>query len=201
MFSCRKKQQCGNVTSHALSKATLALIIAALLSSCSGATRNEASDSYAISFTAPGFYLAPGMTLAWRSELVYLFDGVSKIPEDFEPLVQPEIEAYFQEKGYSFSDDINDVDFGIIAVVVLGEGLTAADVLKQYGLTPSFNASRQYEKGTLVIAFYRRAEETIVWRGAIQSNIDPLLPAGERKKEIRLNVARLLKKLPTAPPH
>lgn len=186
---------------HSWSLAVIVCLMASLLSGCVSGAREQSSDSYVISFTAPGFYLAPGSTLGWRSDLVYMFDGVRKLPEDFKPLVQPEIESYFEEKGYRFSSNAGDVQFGIVAVVVLGEGLNAADVLKQYGLTPSFNASRKYEKGTLVIAFYRHDEELIVWRGVVQSNIDPFLSVEERSKEIRLNVARLLKKLPTSAPY
>ncbi len=178
----------------------LLAIITAVGAGCAGQREQELAASSAITFSAPGFYLEPGSTLTWRSDMVYLFDDPRERPENFKPFVQQEIQAYLEAKGYRFVAAGAPSTYGLVAVVVLGEDMTATEVLNQFRLTPSFNASRRYEEGTLVVALYDTANEKVLWRGALQSNVDLEMPPEQRRLLVREHVKRLLKNLPTSPP-
>ena len=176
------------------------VLITAVSAGCAGQREQELTASSAITFSAPGFYLAQGSTLTWRSDMVYLFGDPRERPENFKPFVQQEIQAYLEAKGYPFVAAGAPATYGLVAVVVLGEDMTATEVLNQFRLTPSFNASRRYEEGTLVVALYNTANEKVLWRGAVQSNVDLEMPPEQRRLLVREHVKRLLKNLPTSPP-
>lgn len=177
----------------------LALVALWALSGCAGSTQDPLSRYSAISFSQPDFRLEAGDLLYWRSELVYLYEDAKKtLPPDASPVLQQEIQAYLEARGYRFAAAPAEADYGLVAVLVLGEGMTAEDVLGRFKLTPAFQAAREYEEGTIVVAFYERASERIQWRGAIQGNVDPALPAEERRRRIREVIGRLFARLPQA---
>jgi len=172
-----------------------------VLAGCSEHVREDDPEAYsAISFSAPQFFLAPGSSMQWRSDLVYLFGDARKKPENVEPVLQEEIQRYFEARTNVFPADTGVATYGLVAVVVLGDGLTAREVLKRFKLTPSFPTSRRYEKGTIVVAIYDAADETVLWRGAIQSNVDLDLPPEQRRQLIRSTIGKLLNKIPTRQP-
>lgn len=171
-----------------------------VLAGCAGSDRNALAASSAISFSLPGFYLPPGTSLAWRSDVVYLFEDHSRAPEHITPYLQQEIQAFLEARGYQFPGPAPAADYGLVAVIVLGDGMTARTVLQEFRLTPSFNPTRSYEKGTIVVAIYRRADEKVMWRGAIQANVDLDLPPEERRARVRSHVGKLLGKVPDRPP-
>jgi len=173
----------------------LALLPLLLLAGCARSPTDELAASSAISFTEPGFVLAPGTALTWRSDVVYLFDDPAERPQDFRPFVQQEVQAYLESRGYRF--EAAQATHGVLAVAVLGADRDAAAVLREYRLTPSFPASRRYPRGTLVVAVYSLDDEKIRWRGAIQANIDVTLPEQARRERLRVHVAKLLNLLPT----
>jgi hypothetical protein len=188
-------------TATACRAALVACVIALVAASgCGGNDRNALAASSAISFTLPDFYLPPGSSLAWRSDVVYLFEDNSRTPENITPYLQQEIQSLLEARGYRFTSSAAEADHGLVAVIVLGEGLTARNVLQEFRLTPSFNPDRRYEKGTIVVAIYRTADEKVMWRGAIQANVDLDLPPEERRSRIREHAGRLLGKIPDRPP-
>lgn len=174
----------------------LLLLLIVVLGSCAVARVDELASSSAISFSAPGFYLPPGAALRWRSEVVYLFEGSAEEPPQFERFLRDEIEASLTSRGHVFVDD-TDAPYGVAAVAVLASDVSAAAVLREFSLTPSFPTSRRYPKGTLVVAIYSRPDEVVQWRGAIQANISLSLPAEERQRRVREHVRRLLNLVPS----
>jgi len=148
----------------------------------------------AISFTEPGFFLPPGTALAWRSDPRYLFDDPADRPEDFRPLLKEEMERFLASRGNAVDPD--RAEYGVLAVAVLGADLDAEAVLREFRLTPSFPASRQYPRGTLVVAIYSLTDEKVLWRGAIQAHIDVSEPEQTRRERLRAHVARLLNLVP-----
>ena len=186
-------------TSHRAGLAACLFALAAV-SGCGGNDRDALAASSAISFTLPDFYLPPGSSLAWRSDVVYLFEDHSRTPEHVTPYLQQEIQALLEARGYRFTGSATEADHGLVAVIVLGEGLTASRVLQEFRLTPSFNPDRRYQKGTIVVAIYRTADEKVVWRGAIQANVDLDLPPEQRRARVREHAGRLLARIPARPP-
>lgn len=189
---------------HALARIVpVCILLLALLAGPGGCASNRVDELAAfssITFSAPGFYLPPGSTLQWRSDLVYVFDDQREAPGTVTPFLQSEIEEYLGSRNYSFVTDGAPADFGIVAAVVLGDDLTARDVLQQYRLTPSFKSSRRYKKGTIVIALYDAENEQVQWRGAIQANVDLAMPVEQRRQRVQSHTRRLLAMLPGKPP-
>ncbi|MCF7982262.1 MAG: DUF4136 domain-containing protein [Pseudomonadales bacterium] len=158
------------------------------------------SESMAITFSQPDFWLEPESTLFWRSDLVFFFNDSRKKPKGIRPILQQEIQGYLTARTYRFTEDKNSARYGLVAVVVLGEGITAADILQQFKLTPSFKASNRYEKGTIVVAIFDAMTEKVLWRGALQANIDLGLSPKARQQRVREGIARLLSHVPQQKP-
>jgi len=181
---------------------SLLFTTALIYSGCSSmATNSDAlSESMAITFSQPTFWLEPESTLHWRSDLVFFYNDSRKKPENIRSFLQQEVEDYLVAQKYYFPEDTSLASYGLVAVVVLGEGVTATDILKQFKLTPSFAASSRFEKGTLVIAILDAATEKILWRGALQANIDLNLAPEIRRQRVRTGISRLLSHLPRQKP-
>lgn len=190
----------GHALTRFLPASLLLLALLGGLGGCASKQVDELAAFSSITFSAPGFYLPPGSTLQWRSDLVYVFDDQREAPENVTPFLQSEIEEYLGSRNYSFVTDGAPADFGIVAAVVLGDDLTARDVLQQYRLTPSFKSSRRYKKGTIVIALYDAENEQVQWRGAIQANVDLAMPVEQRRQRVQSHTRRLLAMLPGKPP-
>lgn len=176
------------------------LIACCTTSSCFFDIRKPISESSMITFTQPEFSLQRGSTFYWLSDLVFLFNDARQKPKDVRPFLQYEIQSHLEHNGYRFVSVSDDAQYGLVAVVVLGEGMTAADVLNRFDLTPSFKASRIYEQGTMVIAIFDRATQKIMWRGALQANVNLKLPPEERRKRVQWGVNKLLSSLPQSTP-
>ncbi len=181
--------------------ALLALGLSVLVNpGCTLNSGHALSESVAITFSQPGFWLPPQSGFYWHSDLVYLYADARGKPEDVRPFLQQEIESYFSTSQHRFTRQRETADFGLVAVVVLGEGMTAREVLQRFSLTPSFQAERRYELGTIVIAILEPGTEKILWRGALQANVDLKLSPEVRRQRVREGISRLLVKLPRQPP-
>jgi len=163
---------------------------------CAVNVGNPLSESTAVTFSQPGFWLEPGSTFYWRSGQIYIYDDPGKEPDKVQPYLKREIQAYLETEKFHFTDDRNQARFGLVAVVVLGDEVTARDIMKQFGLAPSFNATRFFKKGTIVVAILDAASEVIVWRGSLEANISLSVAPGVRKKRVREMTHKLLDTLP-----
>ena len=182
---------------HSIARTTLATVsLCTALWGCVDTPHDDLSASSAITFSAPGFHLSPGSRLKWRSGLVYLFDDPRDRPDQFRPFLQQEIQSYLESRGHVFTTDVEAADYGLVAVAVMGTDMTAATVLQEFRLTPSFPASRRYPRGTIVIALYSTGDERVQWRGAIQGNIDLDEPEEMRRQRVRKQAEKLLKMIP-----
>ncbi len=175
---------------------SLVLVLFLSLAGCAANAPDPLTEYSTISFSQPDFSLRQGDTLYWRSELVYLYGDEREAPAGVRPFLQAAIQDHLEAGGYRFVPDGTAAEYGLVAVVVLGSGLTAEDVLSRFRLTPSFKASREYQEGTIVVALYDYDSERILWRGAVQGNVDLELPPEERQRRVREAVSRLLAKLP-----
>jgi len=166
----------------------------AMVGGCGISPSEELASASAISFTEPGFYLAPGAVLSWRSDVVYLFEDPAERPEAFRPFLQQEVQAQLEGRGYRFEP--TQATHGIVALAVIGSDYNATEILRQYRLSPSFPASRRYARGTLLVAIYSLEDEKIRWRGSVQANIDVTEPEQARRDRVRTHVKRLLGLVP-----
>ena len=135
-------------------------------------------------------------SFAWYADLLILEE---KKPDKRSPtsnLLQTEIQQYFEQREFRFVEDKFVAQYGLIAVVVLGDGLVTKELLKQYNLTPSFTSSWRYEKGTIVAVIVDPASARILWRAALQANVDQKQPLEIRQARIREGIRRLFSRLP-----
>lgn len=178
-----------------LTPITLLAMLLALVA-CAINVTNPLSESTAVTFSQPGFWLEPGATLYWRSERIYIYDDPGRKPDNVQPYLKQEIQGYLETEKFQFVDDRNLARYGLVAVIVLGDEVTARDIMKQFGLTPSFNATRFFKKGTIVVALLDAASEEIVWRGSLEANISLSVSPGVRQQRVRQMTHKLLDKLP-----
>lgn len=174
----------------------LMLICAASIFQLGCSQNKPLSEFSVITFRQPDFALAQGARLHWRSGVAYLFSDARKLPKGTPVYLQPEIQSRLEETGSVFVGSRNESQYGLIAVALLGDGLTAKDVLKRFGLSPSFEASRTYEKGTIVIAITDSNSESVLWRGALQTNVNLNMSTEKRQLRVREAVRQLLARVP-----
>jgi|GEM_PF-1564621 len=168
--------------------------------SSSAVDSDALSESMAITFSQPDFRLAPKSNFYWHSDVIFFYNDKRKNPEETRLFLQQEIQSYLAARTYQFPDNKNIAQYGLVAVVVLGKSVTVTDILKQFRLTPSFQASNRYEKGTIVIAILDAMTEKILWRGALQANIDLNLSPAVRQQRVREGISRLLRHVPSQKP-
>ena len=159
------------------------------------------SESMAITFSQPDFWLEPKSSFYWHSDVVFFYNDNRKNPEATRLFLQQEIQSYLATRTCQFPDNRNLAQYSLVAVVVLGKSVTATDILKQFKLTPSFQTSSRFEKGTIVIAILDAMTEKILWRGALQANIDLSLSPAVRQQRVREGISRLLRHVPSQKPN
>lgn len=173
------------------------LLVLYLLTGCAIQNAEPLSESFVLTVSQPEFVLKQGDHFYWRSDLVYLYkDARKQPPDDIRPYLKQEIQTYLTQGGYHFTEQPEEARYGLVAVVVLGDGLTAREVLDTFGLKPAFQSSRQYEKGTIVVAMFDAQTEKVMWRGALQANVDLELAAEVRLSRVKEAVRRLFRRLP-----
>jgi len=108
---------------------------------CAVNVKKPLTNSTAVTFSQPGFWLEPGSKLYWRSDLVYIFDEPGKNSENTRPFLQQETQSWLESRTYEFVEDNSLTNYGLMAVVVLGNEVTALEIMQRFDLTPSFNAT------------------------------------------------------------
>lgn len=184
------------MTSYIRTILMVGLVSLFAVSGCVKTKFNAQPESSAITFSQSSFWLERGENLFWHTDLLYLDGEAREKPQDVQPFLKREIENYFVLKNNFFVEDKSTAKYSVVAVMILGDGASAHDVLKQYGLSPSFKGNRRYEKGTILVAVLDAGDDSILWRGALQANVRMTLPAEQRRERVRDAIAGLLKNIP-----
>ena len=180
------------------------LVLAGLLimiSACSGTPAGDKADpleqASAISVTLPEFVPTPGTTLHWHRELVWVDDPEHRF-ERRAKVLQRALEDEFRAKGYRFVDGDDEADFDVLAVAMLGELESHAEIQEFFRLYPSLaKPARGYGRGTVLVAISPAGTYSVVWRGALEVYTDPRkMPVAQRDERMRWASSKLIGSIP-----
>ena len=175
-----------------------------LVSACSGTPASDRADpleqASAISVTLPSFAPTSGTTLHWHRELVWVDDPEGRF-ERRASVLQRALEDEFRGKGYRFVDGDKEADFDVLAVAMLGQVESHAEIQEFFRLYPSLaKPARGYGRGTVLVAITPAGTSDVVWRGALEVYTDPgKMPVAQRDQRLRWAASKLLESIPTLP--
>lgn len=180
----------------------LTLALLTLLGACANNDRPDAQDplgqSSAVSVSMPEFVTAPGTTLRWRSDLIWVDDPEGRY-ERRADMLQAAIAREFELKGYRFVTAGTEATYDVLAVAVLGDLAGHEEVSEIFRLYPSLAASPSgYAKGNVLLAIAPSGTRNIVWRGALEVFTDSGMQTLEQRQQ-RMNwgARQLLDSIPS----
>ena len=156
------------------------------------------SQSSAVSVAMPGFKTAPGTTLRWHSDLMWVDDPEGRHARQAVRLQQI-LQDEFVRKGYVFVGAAEEANYDVLAIALLGD-LEGQERIEQiFRLYPSLSAdSGAYTKGNLLVALAPAGTKNIVWRGALEVFTDPGMQAVEvREQRMHWAARQLLGSIPS----
>lgn len=184
---------------------SLLMILFALLAACSSALQKPSpphplEEASAVSVTLPGFVTAPGTTLHWHRELVWVDDPDGRFQRRANVL-QRALEEEFERKGYRFVDDDESATYDVLAVAMLGQLEAHEEMQEFFRLYPALaKPAEGYRRGTILVAITAAGTSDVVWRGALEVYTDPdKMPLERREQRLYWAAGKLLESIPTLP--
>jgi hypothetical protein len=136
-----------------------------------------------ISVHATTATLTENTRFSWQRELLVAGDNGHNYEAKI-PTLKSQIEAYFNQRGYVFTQTLSDANYSLEAVVLL-EGHQDVDAAENsdllFGLDPGMSPSKEFGMGTLLVGIKDTKTGELVWRGAVQ-----ILTGGSLSDEARM---------------
>ena len=115
--------------------------------------------------------------------------------------VRASVERALSTKGYQFVGAGMGSDYQIIAAVLMGESERAAELQEIAQIDPVLvAASKDLDRGTLIVAMNHSQSSKILWRGAVQAFLAEGLTREESALRLDAAIDRLFRGLPQSPP-
>ena len=183
---------------------TLLITLSALLAACSSAPETPPpqplQEASAVSVTLPGFVIAPGTTLHWHRDLLWVDDPEGRF-ERRATVLQQALEEEFERKGYRFVDSDESATYDVLAVAMLGQLEDHEEIQEFFRLYPALaKPAEGYGRGTVLVAITPAGTSEVVWRGALEVYTDPgKMPLAQREQRLRWAASKLLESIPALP--
>ncbi len=184
---------------------TLALsLFLALLSSCQ--TVDEPKKEELLSRAAvtsvsnlDGF---TGTSYSWFDKATQYYSNPKLGDPALQGILQDAISNAMSLKGYKFNKNSWESDMFVGYVVALESSLSSEEIAEIYGVNPGLpelsNDLNKFEKGTLIVHAFDSKLGTLLWRGAIQAEVQFDSEPNVRRKRAQAAVNSLLHSFPSA---
>jgi len=166
-----------------------------------GPLNADLARSAEIIVSGKGFYLPAGSTMSWRAEIIW-HEGDENVASGnlSEADVQAAIERELTQKGYRFVRPEAGSDYKIVVAVLMGASERAAELQQIANIDPVLvAASKDLDRGTLIVAINHSQSPKILWRGAVQAFLAEGLTGEESGLRLDAAIRRLFRGLPQSP--
>ncbi|MEJ2179028.1 MAG: DUF4136 domain-containing protein [Gammaproteobacteria bacterium] len=139
-------------------------------------------------------------TFAWKADSSFVLASEHIKPGEFKPLIENAITVALKNKGYKFSQDVDNSDLLVSYAAGLEEELSDKEITRRFGMIPGLqgNSANQdkYEKGTIIVDIFDKSTNRSVWRGVVQGFADLKMSRTERSKRLENIMWQLLAEFP-----
>ena len=146
-----------------------------------------------------------GKIFSWHKNASQFYDSPKIDDPSLKNMLQESIKNVLSKKGYIFIDNEPQSNFLVGYIAALESSLSSADIAAIYGINPGLpelsSDLDKYEKGTLIIHVFDARTKTLLWRGALQAEVQLKNKPDARKQRIDNVVSTLLHSFPHTPKH
>lgn len=131
-------------------------------------------------------------------------DDPAALKRQLEPTIKSAVETEMGRRGWTFSAS-GEADLRVFYYLLISASTSTQQMgqfiqaVPEWGLPPIDGATQSFkvvERGSLVIDMSAPAQETVVWRGVAQAEIDRENSQERRHERIRAAIRDMLKKFP-----
>ena len=185
-------------------KSYLLLLSALLISLVSYA--DESSEEMMLSRTAVttvssmnGFV---GNSYSWHKSATQYYSNPKIGDPSLQGMLQKAISNTLSAKGYEFNKNSSESDLFVGYVAALESSLSSKEIAEIYGVNPGLpelsSDLNKYEKGTLIIHVFDTKIGRLLWRGALQAEVQIEREPNERWERVQNVINLLMRDFPNA---
>ena len=143
-----------------------------------------------------------GNTYSWHKGITQYYDNPKLGDPALQGMLQKAIANSLSKKGYKFKKNSQASDMFIGYVAALESSLSSEEITKIYGINPGLpemsSDLNKYEKGTLIIHVFDTIHGQLLWRGALQAEVQLKNDPDVRWERVQNAVNTLLRNFPGA---
>lgn len=179
-------------------------LLLALFSSCQ--TIDEPSEEALLNRAAvttisnmDGF---AGNSYSWHKNATQYYSNPKIGDPALQGMLQKAISNNLSAKGYEFNKNSWESDLFVGYVAALESSLSSKEIAEVYGVDPGLpelsNDLNKFEKGTLIIHVFDTKLGQLLWRGALQTEVQIERDHNERWERVQNAINLLMHDFPTA---
>ena len=146
-----------------------------------------------------------GQIFSWHKNATQFYDNPKIDDPSLKSMLQESIKNTLSKKGYIFTDNVSQSELLVGYIAALESSLSSADIAAIYGINPGLpelsNDLDKFEKGTLIIHVFDTQTASLLWRGALQAEVQLDNNPEARKQRVNNVVSTLLQSFPHKPKH
>ena len=141
-----------------------------------------------------------GNSYSWHKNATQYYSNPKIGDPTLQGMLQDAISNALIAKGYTFNKNSWETDMFVGYVAALESSLSSEEIAEIYGVNPGLpelsNDLNKYEKGTLIIHVFDTKLGQLLWRGALQAEVQFDSEPNVRWERVQNAVNTLLKNFP-----
>lgn len=141
-----------------------------------------------------------GDSYSWHKGSTQYFDNPRIDDPTLQGMLMKAIANTLDKKGYEFRKNSWESDLFIGYVAALESSLSSKEIAEIYGINPGLpelsNDLNKYEKGTLIIHVFDTKLGQLLWRGALQAEVQFDTEPNARWERVQNSINILLRDFP-----
>lgn len=143
-----------------------------------------------------------GDSYSWHKGSTQFYSNPKIGDPTLQGMLQRAIANTLSEKGYKFNKNSWESDMFVGYVAALESSLSSDEIAEIYGVNPGLpelsNDLNKFERGTLIIHVFDTKLGQLLWRGALQAEVQFDSEPNERWERVQNAVKALLRNFPNA---
>jgi hypothetical protein len=158
-------------------------------------------DPSIIAVSTPGMKIPQGARFAWLESAINLYKDERLDTTTMQYLIEQNIKSNLADMGFQFVESETAADYTIAYTAALESSLDDTAILQRFGLVPGNMrvpaSDPMHEKGTLLIYAFDSRTGDVIWRSAVQAEVDFSIDNQERKERIEPIIRDMFRTMPT----
>jgi hypothetical protein len=143
-----------------------------------------------------------GNSYSWHKNATQYYSNPKIADSSLQGMIQKAISNNLSAKGYEFNKNSWESDLFVGYVAALESSLSSKEIAEIYGINPGLpelsSDLNKYEKGTLIIHIFDTKIGKLLWRGALQAEVQIEREPNERWERVQNVISVLMRDFPSA---